>query len=58
MKRKILRLILIGSIPATLYCGYEVVRILKDKDVVLSVITGMLFLMQALESLSELMKDE
>ena len=58
MKRKILRLILIGSIPAILYCGYEVVKIVKDKDVVLSVITGMLFFMQALESLSELMKDE
>ena len=58
MKNLLWKIILIGSIPATLYCGYEVVRILKDKDVVLSVITGMLFLMQALESLSELMKDE
>ena len=58
MKKLLWKIILIGSIPATLYCGYEVVKIVKEKDVVLAVLTGTLFLIQALESLSELMKDE
>ena len=58
MKKLLWKIILIGSIPATSYFGYEVVKIVKEKDVVLAVLTGTLFLMQALESLSELMKDE
>ena len=58
MKKLLWKIILIGSIPATSYFGYEVVKIVKEKDVVLSVVTGMLFLKLALGNLSELIGDE
>ena len=58
MKNLLWKIVLICAIPAYIHCGYEAMKIIKYKDVGLSILTALLFLGQALESLSELMKDE
>jgi len=58
MKKLLWKIILILAIPSTLYCGYEAFIILNSKSLTLAWLTTMLFLVQILTIIEELMKHE
>lgn len=58
MKRKLLKFIWLLSIPCTISIGYDVFNIVKSKDMLEAISTAMLFLVQIIYIIGELIRDE